>query len=222
MGSCISHEENVPHGILIPRKIIKLLKNVCLSFGSLNRQIKMDDINQRIGHVSGTFMSQFFVVWGGYRRDENHTYYLPEDFMIYNGVLEFPERIRATGEIPPCTSGATGLALEEYFYIFGGFSNNDRGDPAASCTSDIYCLNLARKKWSKIDPILKNGLDFLQADKLSSWSSKNRIFIFGGYGNPPASNIRLPKHAQFYLDEDNFVRGSTLCVFINNFYKFII
>ena len=57
--------------------------------------------------------------------------------------------------------------------------------------------------------MLTNGPNLLEADKLCSWMYKDKIFIFGGYGNPPDFNVRLPKPSTFVLDEENHLRGWT-------------
>ena len=62
------------------------------------------------------------------------------------------------------------------------------------------------KVWTKIEPVLKNNCsELFECDKLSSWTFKNRIYIFGGYGNPPnnlnSSGPNYPKHVEFCMDD---------------------
>ena len=73
----------------------------------------------------------------------------------------------------------------------------------------MYCLTMSTKTWKKLEPVLTNGPNLLEADKLCSWTYMDKIFIFGGYGNPPDFNVRLPKPSTFVLDEENYLRGWT-------------
>ena len=104
MGSCISHENPIPRPqrqfIFIPKKIIVVINDFCHKLGIYWCQTSssnMDDINNRIGHVSSNFLEQFIIIWGGYSKNENLGYYHPDEYIIYNGLLEIPERITATG-----------------------------------------------------------------------------------------------------------------------------
>lgn len=198
MGNCLDRQRperrnRVQH---LLTKFFKLL-------GIIHRRRKMYEITNRIGHVSANFREQNIIIWGGYCREDHHWYYSSDKYILYDGLLESSESHDAQGDIPPITSGATGAIIDDDFFIFGGFVSAAQ----ATNTNTIYCLNLVRKKWTKIEPELINGPNFLETDKMCSWTSNGKVFVFGGYGNPPNANIRLPRTTFFILDEENFVRG---------------
>ena len=65
----------------------------------------MQEIIQRIGHVSANLDDRRIVIWGGYSKDndddpfDESIYYPPNECVIFDGVLGFPKKVITEGKI---------------------------------------------------------------------------------------------------------------------------
>ena len=63
----------------------------------------MQEIIQRIGHVSANLDDRRIVIWGGYSKDndddpfDESIYYPPNECVIFDGVLGFPKKVITEG-----------------------------------------------------------------------------------------------------------------------------
>ena len=94
-------------------------------------------------------------------------------------------RIRKTkGEIPPRTLGASGVCLENSFYIFGGqHGHPDEKDFVEGNNNEIYELNLKTLAWKKLN--FDANISPLPTEKSLMTSHTNFLYIFGGYSESP-------------------------------------
>lgn len=164
-------------------------------------------LTDRVGHVSIQYEDQLIVVWGGYDRskEESSSYYEPSEIVMFNVMTRQIQTVTTTGDIPPKTCGSSAVVQHKSMYVMGGFITEGA---FVENTNAIYCLNLATKNWSKIEPqVLNDHPQFLKADKLSAWAFDCEIFVFGGYGPAPEnSNEKYPAWMHHVLDPE-YLRG---------------
>lgn len=199
MGACVSNEA-------IDRRYLKTrLRKALKRIFTMNGSDVHEYLTQRVGHVSVIFEDQLIIVWGGYNRNKNtgYSYYDPSKIGMLNAINNNGQVLSTTGEIPPKTCGATSAIHSNNMYVIGGFFVRD-DESIANNTNEIYCLNLTTKVWRKITPRMLDGHpDLAPCDKLSSWTFRDYIYIFGGFGPNPFLD-RPPPDVTYFEDTESF------------------
>ena len=86
--------------------------------------------------------------------------FIPGKMSFWN----FRHKHMTTGKVPPGTSGASAVVLENHMYIIGG--HIELGN-----TNDVYRLNLQTWTWELLEC---EGLKMSPRDKFSAWEYKNK------------------------------------------------
>ncbi|XP_060573402.1 kelch domain-containing protein 2-like [Ruditapes philippinarum] len=151
-----------------------------------------ETVPPRAGHVA-VAANDLMIVWGGCQGDyfSFREKYLPANTItVYHTDLDvgyWTEHV-TEGDIPPGTSGASGLLIASKMYIFGGHTKN--GD-----TNELYCLDLQQLTWKHIIP--ESELLPSPRDKFTAWSYNNKLYYFGGFGENINSGTYLYENGQF-------------------------
>lgn len=103
--------------------------------------------------------------------------------------------LRDDDDMPLGTSGGSAAIVNDYLYIFGGYTDDGN-------SNNLYRLNLFSFKWELMEP---GGLAPTPCDKTSAWEHDGRLYIFGGYGVEPDYNERHRRQldSQFLLDTNS-------------------
>ena len=75
-------------------------------------------------------------------------------------------------------SGACAAIIRDRMYMFGGFMER------SGHTSDVFSLNLKNLTFKNHTDSIK-GQSPARKDKLCCWSYKNKLILFGGFGEAP-------------------------------------
>ena len=132
---------------------------------------------------------------------------------------------------PPLTSGATGAVIGDILYIFCGHTinfeqieipqvdpNKHEGshpllidivpemyhDLQEANSNELYACDLTARPyptWERLN-LTCHGLPPLPCDKLSNFVFNEKVYLFGGYGPKPSSDIRLslPRSTTWIVD----------------------
>ena len=174
------------------------------------------------GYASGPSDSQW---------DEGrHRYWRTDWFMVLDPVTGVWKPQKTNPEnCPPLTSGATAAVIGDIIYIFCGHAihfpadyvvpNIDRNklegphplltiieveDVTEANSNEAYACDLSVRPyptWKRLN-LTCQGIPALPCDKLSSFVYEDKIYIFGGYGPQPSSDIRLslPRTTTWIMD----------------------
>ena len=110
-------------------------------------------------------------------------------FLIFDSEFKKWYLKKTTGNIPPGTSGASGIILDKFLYVI--FGHNELGN-----TSDVYRVSFHDCCWEVVS--LTSASSPAPRDKLTAWQYENNIYTFGGYGIPFISFLN--DHGDFFLD----------------------
>ena len=145
---------------------------------------------KRSGHVA-VFYKGLLVVIGGYYKDpdeladwgEEYEDYFPYDIIwFYDPTTHVWRQRNASGDVPPVTVGACACVVEDLLYLLCGFRQEE------AYTNEVYQLDMASLTWRQVPQQQTDNHDYLPPsprDKFGCWVWKNRIFVFGGFGDVP-------------------------------------
>ena len=92
MGNCVGLSEQV--------KLLTVLSRFLKSLGIRRKRMSVYELTNRIGHVSSILHDQHSkcIVWGGYSKENDHWYYHPDTFWLYDSVLDFSDSFVTQGK----------------------------------------------------------------------------------------------------------------------------
>ena len=159
-----------------------------------------------------------------------HRYWRTDWFMILDPVTGIWRPQKTNPEnCPPLTSGATGAVIGDVIYIFCGHTIHlehhefPEVDPhkhegphpllieimmhdniIEANSNELYACDLTTRPyptWKRLNLTCK-GMPPLLCDKLSNFVYEDKIYLFGGYGPRPGSDIRfcLPRTTNWIVD----------------------
>lgn len=161
-----------------------------------------------------------------------HRYWRTDWFMVLDPIAGIWKPQKTNPEnCPPLTSGATGAVIDDVLYIFCGHTirferyefplvNPDKQegshpllieifpdmhqDLIEENSNELYACDLTARPyptWKRLN-LTCLGLPPLSCDKLSNFVYNDKIYLFGGYGPRPASDIRfaLPRSTTWIVD----------------------
>ena len=71
----------------------------CLKTLRIRRKImSVYELTNRIGHVSSILHDQYIIVWGGYSKENDHWYYHPDQYVVYDSLLDFSDSFVTQGK----------------------------------------------------------------------------------------------------------------------------
>ena len=114
---------------------------------------------------------------GGWRETDNH-YHSGEELIMFNRITQRWTTRMTTGEVPPGLTGAAAAVLDHFMYVVAGWTCSEYKE-------DIWALNLKTFVWSKLSP---EGVPPLKCYDTAAWSHGDKIWMFGGCGDPPSAN----------------------------------
>jgi len=174
-----------------------------------------DHVNKRAGHIAVSFKDKA-LVWGGYMENQvdHDQYWSSAEVWIYRSLTQTWNSQKTSGDIPSKCSGAAATVIDDTMYIVAGFhkvvvsvkslnrnpdsvsqdsdgvsdSSDDEDDDhmvsSVEISNSIWSLDLNHFIWTKLDP---QGIPPLRCDKTACWTYGDKVYLFGGFGPPPAS-----------------------------------
>jgi len=175
-----------------------------------------DNVNKRAGHVAVAHNGRVIVWGGYMENQSNDggDYWPTSEVWIYSSLVGEWIRRRTIGPAPTKCSGAAATVMDDQMYVVAGFhkifvnkkmymeaeyepSDDPESGPEeedlvqaiqvdrllAKISNDLWRLDLTSWTWTKLEP---DGRRPLRCDKTACWSYNNRIYLFGGFGPPPA------------------------------------
>ena len=129
-------------------------------------------VNDRGGHVVVSW-KELTLIWGGCKKKPafKNIFWDPKIIHCHQDGIWIP--ISTRGEIPPPTLSAAGEVIGDNLYVVCGSLGY------LDFTNEIYRLDLKTMVWSKLEP---NGTRPLKSAGMVSWTSGEKIFLFGGFG----------------------------------------
>ncbi|CAB3379204.1 Hypothetical predicted protein [Cloeon dipterum] len=153
-------------------------------------------IHCRSGHITVRYRDHV-LVWGGsrevhYDNGTNHEYHDANELMMYNCLTEVWTRQFTSGEVPFRCSGACGVVLDHFLYVFGGFQvifDDFFQESIEAPGNSLHRLDLRTMTWQELRPA---GVHPVPCDKLAGWEFNGRLYFFGGFGPPPEDFANAP------------------------------
>ena len=157
----------------------------------------------RAFHVAVT-RGDTVIVWGG---QVNSDHFLPgSQVMIFNIDQNRWSPRMTTGDVPPGLSDAAAAVLDDAMYVVGGWT------AGREFSRDIWSLNLNSFVWTRLSP---EGVPPLRCFGAAAWSHEDKIWMFGGQGDPPSDSqsLQLGLSGGRYvpLDDEEGISNQLVC-----------
>uniref|UniRef100_A0A1I7WTU8 CAP10 domain-containing protein n=1 Tax=Heterorhabditis bacteriophora TaxID=37862 RepID=A0A1I7WTU8_HETBA len=129
------------------------------------------------------------ICWGG-TMGSSQTYRHPDKLYILPVQVINPsspywlEATCSQGNIPPCTSGASMLCVDDKLILFGGFAmqwSNTLNEHVEDWTNKLYILSMSSLAWNDVK-LPQEQYQPSPRDKCTSWIHRKMCYFFGGYG----------------------------------------
>jgi len=189
-------------------------------------------VSKRAGHIAVSY-NNGVLVWAGYTEVPPHMveneYWPPNEVWHYSYLTDSWRKLTTSGDVPNRCSGAGGCVLDDHLYVVAGFhlvfsnrrrdspnrsddeDSDDENQPRIEISNRIWSLNLHTLVWKKLSP---KGIPPLYCDKTTIWSHSDKVYLFGGFGPPPAQSIHstVLNKFQYVVDVEGlegymYVRG---------------
>ena len=90
MGNCV--------GLSGQDKLLTVLSRCLKNLEIRRKRMSVYELTNRIGHVSSILHDQKILVWGGYSKENDHWYYHPDQFLVYDSLLDFSDSFVTQGK----------------------------------------------------------------------------------------------------------------------------